>query len=237
MTGDVDLTGRIALITGASKGIGAAVAKAYAKVGAHVILIARNTKKLEAIDDEIREAGGQATLMPLDLMRLDELDKLGPALYDRFGKLDIFVGNAGLLGTLGPLAQITNREFQHVMDTNLSANFRLIKTLDPLLQASDNGRAMFVSTGAGVVEGRAYWGTYSVSKAALESMVRVYAAETAKTNVRVNLIDPGGVRTDMRASAKPGEDPMSLPHPDDIVGTFLELASNECTAHGQIVQI
>ena len=237
MTGNVDLTGRIALITGASKGIGAAVAKAYAKAGAHVILIARNTKKLEAIDDEIREAGGQATLMPLDLMRLDELDKLGPALYDRFGKLDIFVGNAGLLGTLGPLAQITNREFQHVMDTNLSANFRLIKTLDPLLQASDNGRAMFVSTGAGVVEGRAYWGTYSVSKAALESMVRVYAAETAKTNLRVNLIDPGGVRTDMRASAKPGEDPMSLPHPDDIVGTFLDLASSDCTAHGQIVQI
>lgn len=237
MTTNVDLTGRIALITGASKGIGASVAKAYAKAGAHVVLIARNTRKLEAIDDAIREAGGQATLMPLDLMRLDELDKLGPVLYERFGKLDIFVGNAGLLGTLGPLAQITNREFQHVMDTNLTANFRLIKTLDPLLQASDHGRAMFVSTGAGVVDGRAYWGTYSVSKAALESMVRVYAAETAKTNLRVNLIDPGGVRTDMRASAKPGEDPMSLPHPDNIVGTFLDLASTDCTLHGQIVQV
>ena len=237
MTDHVDLTGRIALITGASKGIGAAVAKAYAKAGAHVVLIARNTKKLEAIDDEIRAAGGQATLMPLDLMRLDELDKLGPVLYDRFGKLDIFVGNAGLLGTLGPLAQITNREFQHVMDTNLTANFRLIKTLDPLLQASDSGRAMFVSTGAGVVEGRAYWGTYSVSKAALESMVRVYAAETAKTNLRVNIIDPGAVRTDMRASAKPGEDPMSLPHPDDLVGTFLDLASSDCTSHGEVVQL
>lgn len=234
---DVDLSGRLALITGASQGIGAAVAKAYAKAGAHVILVARNQKKLEKIDDDIREAGGQATLLPLDLMNFEEVDKLGPSIYERFGKLDIFVGNAGLLGTLGPLTQISNTEYQRVLDTNLSANFRLIKTLDPLLQASDAGRAIFVSTGKGVVEGRAYWGTYSISKSALESMARVYAAENEKTNLRINIVDPGAVRTDMRASAKPGEDPMSLPHPDDIVNVFLDLASSSCAKHGEVVNV
>lgn len=233
----VDLSGRLALITGASQGIGAAVAKAYAKAGAHVILVARNQKKLEKIDDEIRGAGGQATLLPLDIMNFDGVDKIGPSLYERFGKLDIFVGNAGLLGTLGPLAQIPNTEYQRVLDTNLSANFRLIKTLDPLLQASDAGRAIFVSTGKGVVDGRAYWGTYSLSKAALESMVRVYAAENEKTNLRVNIVDPGAVRTDMRASAKPGEDPMTLPAPDDITDIFLELASPTCQKHGEVVSV
>lgn len=232
---DIDLTGRIALVTGASKGIGAAVAKAYAKAGAHVVLVARNQKALEAIDDEIREAGGLATLLPLDLMDFDAVDKLGPSIYERFGKLDIFVGNAGLLGTLGPLKQIPDSEYQRVLETNLTANFRLIKTLDPLLQASDAGRAMFVTTGAGVVKGRAYWGTYSISKAALESMARVYADENRQTNLRVNLIDPNCVRTDMRASAVPGENPETLPHPDEIVGAFLELASAQCQKHGEIV--
>lgn len=231
----IDLTGRIALITGASKGIDAVVAKAYAAAGAHVILVARNQRKLEKIDDEIRAAGGKATLLPLDLMQLDELDKLGPSIYERFGKLDIFVGNAGLLGTLGPLPQISTREFQHVLETNLTANFRLIKTLDPLLQASDAGRVIFVSTGQSVVHGRAYWGTYSLSKAALESMARIYAAENEKTKLRINIIDPGAVRTDMRAAAKPGEDPMSLPHPDEIVDMFLDLASPECTKHGEVL--
>lgn len=231
-----NLEGRIALITGASKGIGAAVSKAYAKAGAHVVLIGRSQKGLEEIDDEIKAEGGQATLMPLDLMRLDDLEKLGPTLQERFGKLDIFVGNAGLLGTLRPLQQITVREFQQVMDTNLSANFHLIKTLDPLLQNSDAGRVIFVSTGSGVVKGRAYWGTYSISKAALESMARVYADETRQTNMRVNLVDPGAIRTDMRASAVPGEDPMSLPAPEDIVGVFLDLASTECQKHGEVVQ-
>lgn len=233
---DIDLKGRVALVTGASKGIGAAVAKAYAKAGAHVVLVARNKKALEVVDDEIRQAGGQATLLPLDLMNFDDVDKLGPSLYERFGKLDIFVGNAGLLGTLGPLAQISNTEYQRVLDTNLSANFRLIKTLDPLLQASEAGRAIFVSTSAEVTEGRAYWGTYSISKAALESMARVYAAENEKTNIRVNIIDPVRVRTDMRSAAKPGEDPMSLPHPDDITSKFLELASSDCKAHGEVIQ-
>ncbi len=233
----IDLTGKIALITGASKGIGASIAKAYAKAGAHVILIARNKSALEKIDDEIRAIGGQATLMPFDLMKLDDLEKLGQILYQKFGKLDIFVGNAGLLGTLGPLPQISTREFQHVMDVNLNANFRLIKTLDPLLQKSEAGRVIFVSTSKGVVKGRAYWGTYSISKAALESMARVYAAENEQSNLRVNIIDPGAVRTDMRASAMPGEDPMTLPAPEDITALFLDLASSNCVQHGEIIRI
>jgi len=237
MSVSVDLTGKIALVTGASKGIGAAVAKSYAKAGAHVVLIARNKGGLEKIDDEIRALGGSATLMPLDLLNLDELDQLGPVLYERFGKLDIFVGNAGLLGTLGPLTHADPKEFQRVMDVNLTANFRLIRTLDPLLSASDSGRAIFVTTGAGVVKGRGYWGAYSISKAALESMVRVYADECADKNLRVNMIDPNVVRTDMRKAAKPGENPQSIPAPDDVVGTFLDLAAASCDLHGEIIRL
>jgi len=237
MSVSVDLTGKIALVTGASKGIGAAVAKAYAKAGAHVVLIARNKGGLEKVDDEIRALGGSATLMPLDLLNLDELDQLGPVLYERFGKLDIFVGNAGLLGTLGPLTHADPKEFQRVMDVNLTANFRLIRTLDPLLSASDSGRAIFVTTGAGVVTGRGYWGAYSISKAALESMVRVYADECADKNLRVNMIDPNVVRTDMRKAAKPGENPQSIPAPDDVVGTFLDLAAASCDLNGEIVRL
>ena len=233
MSTAIDLTGKIALITGASKGIGAAVAKAYAKAGAHVILVARNQSALEKIDDEIQAGGGIATLMPLDLMKLDDLDKLGPAIAQKFGKLDILVGNAGMLGTLTPLPQISTREFQHVMDTNLTANFRLIKTLDPLLQASEAGRVVLVTTGDSIVNGQAYWGTYAISKAALETMASVYASENAQSNVNINLIDPGKVRTDMRASAKPGEDPLSLPTPEDIVDQFLGLVSHQCTKNGE----
>ncbi len=236
MSEDLNFSGKIALITGASRGIGAAVSKAYARAGAHVILMARDVKKLEEVDDEIKSEGGTATLMPADLMDLDSLDKLGPLIKERFGSLDILIGNAGLLGTLMPLPQISTTEFDRVMMVNVAANFRLIKTLDPLLRASKNGRAIFVSTGAGVVKGRAYWGTYSVSKAALESMVRVYAMEVAQTNLRVNLIDPGAVRTDMRASAVPGENPETLPAPEEIAKIFLDLGAENCTKNGQTLQ-
>jgi len=237
MTHLVNLSNKIALITGASRGIGAAVAKVYASAGAHVILLARNVSGLEKVDDEIKSSGGKATLMPVDLLKLDALENLGPMLYERFGKLDIFVGNAGILFTLGPLAHADPKEFEKVIDINLMANYRLIRTLDPLLRASDNGRAIFVSTGAGVTQGRGYWGAYAVSKAGLETMARVYADETAQTNLRVNVIDPGAVRTEMRKSAKPGEDPMSLPAPDDITQEFLNLAAYNCTKHGEIVRI
>ena len=237
MPNSIDLTGKIALITGASKGIGAAIAKAYAKAGAHVILIARNQRKLEKIDDDIRKQGGTATLIPLDIMSFDNVDKLGPAIYEKFGKLDIFVANAAILGTLSPLSQISSREFQHVMDTNLTANFRLIKTLDPLLQKSEAGRAIFLTTGSDIVKGEAYWGGYAISKAALESMVRIYAAENNQSTLNINLADPVRVRTNMRASAKPGEDPLSLPHPDDIMSKFLELASSDCGLHGETINL
>jgi NAD(P)-dependent dehydrogenase (short-subunit alcohol dehydrogenase family) len=234
MTNIPDLTGKTALITGASRGIGAAVAKAYAKAGAHVILLARTRSALEKIDDDIRAEGGSATLMPFNLTRLDEIDKLGPALYEKFGGLDIFVGNAGLLGTLGPLAHSKADEFEKVMAVNVSANYRLIRTLDPLLQKSDAGRAIFVTSG--VTHGlRAYWGAYTVSKCALEGLANTYAAETKETNVRVNIVDPGRVRTKMRASAYPGEDPMTLPAPEDIVPVFMDLVSEDCTHHGEVV--
>lgn len=231
----IDLSGKLALITGASRGIGRAVAKAYAKAGAHVILLARTTGALEELDDEIRAEGGQATLIPQDLRDFDKLDMLGPALAKKFGKLDIFVGNAGLLGTLGPLPHADAKEFDRVMQVNVTANFRLIRTLDPLLRASENGRAIFVSTSEGAAAGRAYWGVYSISKAALESMMRTYADETTKTNIKVNAVNPGAVRTKMRAEAMPGEDPQTIPAPEDIVGTFLQLASDDCAYHGQII--
>jgi NAD(P)-dependent dehydrogenase (short-subunit alcohol dehydrogenase family) len=234
---DLSLSGKIALVTGASKGIGAAVSKAYAKAGAHVILLARNVAGLEVLHDEIIEAGGKATIMPVDLLKLDELDVLGPSVFERFGKLDIFVGNAGMLGTLGPLTHADPKEFQKIMDINVTANYRLIRTLDPLLKASDAGRAIFVSTGAGVTKGRAYWGAYSISKAGLESMAQVYAQETVSTNMRVNVIDPGAVRTDMRKSAKPGEDPKSLPAPEDITAEFIHLAASTCDKHGEIIRL
>ncbi|MEM6811087.1 MAG: SDR family NAD(P)-dependent oxidoreductase [Pseudomonadota bacterium] len=231
------LNNKIALITGASQGIGAAVAKAYAKEGAHVVLLARSQKKLEAVDDEIKNNGGQATLLPLDLQDFEAVKKIGPSLHERFGKLDIFVGNAGLLGTLSPLHQISDGEYERVMNVNINANFHLIKSLDPLLRASDNGRVIFVSTGESVTKGRAYWGTYGISKAALEVLARTYADEVRQTNMRVNVIDPNVVRTDMRASAKPGEDPMSIPHPDDVVDHFIKLALDSCEQHGEIIRL
>ncbi|MEM8833031.1 MAG: SDR family NAD(P)-dependent oxidoreductase [Pseudomonadota bacterium] len=231
------LQDKIALITGASQGIGAAVARAYARQGAHVILVARNQKNLEKIDDEIQAEGGKAALLPLDLQDFDAIKKIGPSIAEKFGKLDIFVGNAGLAGTLMPLAQISDTEFNRILDVNLKANFHLLKTLDPLLQASEAGRVILVSTGQAVTKGRAYWGTYAISKAALETMAQVYADEVRQTNTKVNLIDPDVVRTDMRASVKPGEDPMSIPSPDDVTPYFIDLAAPDCTQHGEIIRI
>lgn len=231
----IDLSGKIALITGASRGIGRAVAKAYAKAGAHVIITARTTAALEELDDEIRAENGQATLVPEDLRAFDKLDMLGPAIAEKFGKLDIFVGNAGLLGTLGPLPHTDAKEFDKVMDVNVTANFRLLRTLDPLLRAADHGRAILVSSSESVVNGRAYWNAYSISKAAVETMMRTYAAETEQTNLRVNAVNPGGVRTKMRAKAMPGEDPETLPAPEDIIDVFMKLAADDCEYHGQVI--
>lgn len=232
MAGEQRLRGRIALITGASRGIGAALARAFAAEGAHVVLTARNTAALERLDDDIRTAGGQATLIPLDLLDFAKVDMLGPALAEKFGRVDIFVANAGMLGTLTPLPHAEAAEWDRVFGVNVTANFRLIRTLDPLLRASDAGRAIFVTSGA-AHGAQAYWGAYAASKAALESMARSYAAETVQTPLRVNIVDPGRVRTKMRAEAYPGEDPMTLPAPDDIVETFIALASPDHSGHGE----
>ncbi|HEX6980952.1 MAG TPA: SDR family NAD(P)-dependent oxidoreductase [Alphaproteobacteria bacterium] len=229
------LTGRVALITGASRGLGAAVAKRYAAEGAHVVLVARTVGALEEMDDQIRSTGGSATLVPLDLRELDRIDPLGPALYERFGKLDILVANAGLLGTLGPLAHHDARLWDDVMKVNVTANWRLIRTLEPLLRRSDAGRAIFVTSGA-AQKTQAYWGAYATSKAALDAMVLTWAAELAKTNIRVNLLSPGPLRTKMRAQAFPSENPETLRLPEAITDSFVDLASPTCVKHGEIVR-
>ena len=232
------LKGKTALITGASRGIGAAVAQAYAKEGAHVVLTARTVGGLEAVDDAIQKAGGQATLIPLDMTKLEDVDKLGPALLEKFGGLDIVVGNAGMLGTLGPLTHMKPEEFEKLMTLNVTANVRLIRTLDPLLRAAPAGRAIFTSTGPNTVQGkRAYWGAYAMSKAALDAMVRSYAAENAATNIRVNGVRPGTVDTAMLRSAFPGgfEALDHVSEPEDIAPLFVELASESCQRNGEIV--
>lgn len=230
------LDGRIALITGASRGIGAAVATRYSAEGAQVILTARTTGGLEEVDDAIRRAGAAgATLVPLDLTEPDTIDRLGASIYERFGRLDVLVGNAGALGTLSPIAHVEPDTWDSVIQLNLTANWRLIRSLDPLLRASDAGRAIFVTSGVGH-EVVPYWGPYAVSKAGLEMMVKMYAAEIAKTAVRANIVNPGGTRTGMRASAFPGEDPMSLPAPEEITGVFVDLAEPTCTMNGEVVR-
>ena len=229
----LSLQGRVAVVTGASRGIGRSAAVALARAGAHVVALARTQGALEELDDEIRALGGGATLVPADLTDYDALDRLGAAIHQRWGKLDILVGNAGLLGEIAPLAHMDAKTWDAVMAVNVTANWRLIRALDPLLRASDAGRAIFVSSGA-AHSARAYWGVYSVSKAALESLARTYAAETATTPVRVMLVNPGPLRTRMRAAAMPGEDPLTLKTPEDLAPHFVRLASPDWTATGKI---
>ncbi len=231
------LSNRIALITGASRGIGAAVARRFAAEGAQVVLCARTVAGMAEVDDEIRSASGgeaRATLLELDLAKGEDIDRLAPSIAERFGRLDILVANAGLLGTLTPVHQIDPAEWDRVMAVNLTANFRLIRALDPLLRASAAGRAIFVSSG--VANGRAYWGSYAVSKAALETLARTWAKETKKTALRINILRPGKTRTAMRVEAYPGEDPMTLPAPDEITDCFVDLADPACTRHGEVVK-
>lgn len=230
------LAGRVALVTGASRGIGAAIARAYAREGADLILTARTVGGLEELDDEIRRINGKTSLLvPFDLKDFDAIDRLGAALYERFGRLDVLVGNAGALGTLSPLGHISPKEFQEVIDLNLTANWRLIRSMDPLLRQSEAGRAIFLTSGAARGP-RAYWGTYAISKAALEMMVGIYAQEIQQTKVRANLIDPGRTRTRMRARAYPGEDPATLRAPDEIMERFIDLATAAFTGNGEMVK-
>ena len=226
------LKGSIALITGASKGIGAAVAKRFAREGAHVILVARNSKGLEATDDAIRAAGGAATLVQLDLLDYAKIELLAAMIAERFGRLDILVGNAAVLSELTPLPHATAEDWEKVMGVNVTANWHLIRCFDALLKQSEAGRALFVTSGV-TTHPSPYWGPYAVSKAALETLVQTYAAENSKTPLRINLIDPGRVRTRMRAQAFPGEDPMTLPEPYAITDVFVTLAGTQCTQTGE----
>ncbi|MCV0371517.1 SDR family NAD(P)-dependent oxidoreductase [Filomicrobium sp.] len=230
---DGEQPNRIALVTGATRGIGRAVAIALAAEGLHVIITGRVTSALEETDDAIRAAGGTATLIPLNLQQTERIDALGPTLYQRFGRLDVLIANAGLLGPLSPLPHVTMDAWARVLELNLTVNWQLIRTLDPLLRRSDAGRAVFVTSGAAKAK-NAYWGPYAVSKAGLEALAKTYAREMVNTNVRVNLINPGPIRTQMRAKAFPGEDPATLYTPEDIAPLFVELASPECTTNGEI---
>ena len=218
------LEGRICLITGASRGIGAAVARAFAAEGAQLILTARTVGGLEEVAEQVIKAGGLAPLVvPLDLLKSDGINQLGALIFEKFKRLDVLVANAATLGVLGPLAQSDVRKFERTVALNLTANYHLIRSMDPLLRASESGAAIFVSSGVARTV-MPYWGAYSISKLAMEQLAQHYAAETAKTNLKVHIIDPGAVRTNMRAEAFPGEDAALLPPPEAIADTFVEMA-------------
>lgn len=225
------LKDRLALITGASRGIGAATARAYAQEGAHVILIGRNQAALEEVDDEISAAGSKATLVPMNLAEHDAIDELGRQIFERWGKLDILVGNAAILGELTPVGHISPPAWDEALAINLTANWRLIRSLDPLLRQSDAGRAIFITSGA-TRSMPPYWALYTTTKAALEALVTTYAKEIEKTSVRANLVNPGPTRTGMRAKAFPGENPESLPPPEHLAETMIRLAEPSFTGNG-----
>lgn len=236
MTASLDLSGRIALVTGASRGIGYQTAKHLAAAGAHVIAVARTVGGLEDLDDEIKSNGkGSATLVPLDLADMPAIDRLGAALNERWGKLDILVANAGVLGTISPIGHVEAKVFEKVMTINVTSTWRLIRSVDPLLRKSDAGRAIVLSSGA-AHSARAFWGPYAASKAAVEALVRSWADETKSFPLRVNAVDPGTTRTAMRAQAAPGEDPLSLPHPSDVAAKIIRLADPSLERTGEIYQ-
>jgi NAD(P)-dependent dehydrogenase (short-subunit alcohol dehydrogenase family) len=232
---DGRLKGRLALVTGASRGLGAALARRFAAEGAHLILTARTQGGLEEVDDEIRKAGGApATLLPLDLRELDKIDQVGAAIQQRFGRLDVLVGNAAVLGRLSPLGHLDPRSWDEVMAVNLTANWRLIRSLDPLLRSSDAGRALFV-TCAAARDLAAYWGAYATSKTALEALVRIYARELAITKATANLVDPGIMATALRLRAFPGEDHARLAAPESRTDAFVALAEPGSPRNGELV--
>lgn len=226
---------KTALVTGASRGFGRALALALAREGAHVILTARSVANLEDLDDEIQSAGGSATILQLDLRAHDRLDQLGPTLFQRWNKLDIVVAAAGILGALSPLPHVAADAWDAVLDINFSANWRLIRTLDPLLKRADAARVLFVTAAEASGE-LAYWGPYAVSKAGLEALARTYAAEVANTNVRVNTLDPGAMPTGLRAKAFPGENRDRLTDPADVAAFALPLLLPDMTDNGALVR-
>ena len=226
------LSGRIALVTGASRGIGHASALALAAAGAHVVAVARTVGGLEELDDAIRAGGGTATLVPLDLKDYPGIDRLAAAIKERYGRLDILVGNAGILGPISPLDHVPQAEWDDVIAVNITANWRLIRAFVDLLKASDAGRAVFITSGV-VHAARAYWGPYSVTKAALDALARTFAAETATTNVRVNLLGPGPIRTRMLATAMPSLDMSTVDKPDKVAQAVVALSLPSVTETGR----
>ncbi len=227
------LASRIALITGASRGIGYATALALAKAGAHIVATARTPGGLEELDDAIRATGGTATLVPLELRDTDGILRLASALNERYGKLDILIGNAALGGSNSPLDHFEPKEWDNVLAVNVTANWHLIRAMDALLKRSDAGRAVFLTSGASA-NPRPYRGLYAVSKAGLETLARTYAAETASTPIRVNLFNPGPTRTRMCAAVMPGEDPMTLPAPEAVAEKIMPLCSPAFNETGKL---
>ena len=227
------LEGKVALVTGASRGLGRAAALALAKQGAHIIVTARTQGGLEELDDEIKAAGSSATLVPMDVTDYAGIDRLGAAIFERWKKLDILIGNAGILGKLTPVPHIEPKLWDDVMAVNVTANYRLIRSVDPLLRLAPHGRAIFVTSGL-AQKCWAYWGAYSVSKAALEAMVKTYAAEMETTTVRTNLFSPGATRTKMRSLAIPGEDPMTLPSADEVASQIVPMCLESFTDNGAV---
>ncbi|MER8367146.1 SDR family NAD(P)-dependent oxidoreductase [Mesorhizobium sp. M0408] len=235
MISALDLSGRVAVVTGASRGIGYFIARELAAAGAHVIAVARTVGGLEELDDQIKAGGGQATLVPLDLADMAGIDRLGGAIHERWGKLDILVANAAVLGVIAPIGHVEAKTFEKVMTINVTATWRLIRSVDPLLRLSDAGRAIVLSSSL-AHSARAFWAPYAASKAAVEAMTRSWAHETENLPLRVNAADPGATRTAMRAQAVPGEDPETLPHPSEIAKRIVPLASPTLKETGLIFQ-
>jgi NAD(P)-dependent dehydrogenase (short-subunit alcohol dehydrogenase family) len=229
----VNLKDRIALVTGASRGIGYFTALELAKAGAHVIACARTVGGLEDLDDAVKAVGGSATLVPFDLADMNAIDALGASIFERWGKLDILVANAGVLGVISPIGHIEAKTFEKVMTINVTATWRLIRSVDPLLARSDAGRAVILSSGA-AHKCRPFWGPYSASKAAVEALARTWAGESQSTQLRITSVDPGATRTAMRAQAIPGENPETLPHPSEVAKAILPLVGPDVTETGKL---
>lgn len=231
------LDGKVALVTGASRGIGYFTALELARAGAHVIACARTTGGLEELDDAIKtETGASATLVPFDLADMNAIDGLGQAIFDRWGKLDVLVANAGILGVISPVGHVEAKVFEKVMLLNVTATWRLIRSVEPLMVRSDAGRAVILSSGA-AHKCRPFWGPYSASKAAVEALARTWAGEQANSPLRINSVDPGATRTAMRALAMPGEDPETLPHPADVAAKLMALVQPDLTETGKLFSV
>ncbi|MDM9629194.1 SDR family NAD(P)-dependent oxidoreductase [Rhizobium sp. S152] len=229
----VNLSGKVALVTGASRGIGYFTALELAKAGAHVIACARTVGGLEDLDDAIKAAGGSATLVPFDLADMNAIDALGASIFERWGKLDILVANAGVLGVISPIGHIEAKVFEKVMTINVTATWRLIRSVDPLLTRSEAGRAIILSSAA-AHRCRPFWGAYSASKAAVEALSRTWAGESENTPLRITSVDPGATRTAMRAQAVPGENPETLPHPSEVAKAMMPLLAPDYTETGKL---